>query len=319
MNPHILIHCVPEDYSAALRSDAREGLTRQHKRLSSRWCMDGRGRRLFERLTSGGDYILGMAERELLGQIAGGVIRSVRPRTVIHIGSIGLGRVRPLWHGLRSAIPVPTIAVCDTPHAALGQTLRPLSTELPATDWYGMICEIPTEIAVPPGEGRRLFTCMGENFGALHVAERTRLLQSIRRHCQLGDQLLLTTTLRAADALADLTREQPEGVAEFNQNVLYVLNHLLDTECTETAFEHSFARGGRRAEFRLRAKSDVRLPLLTLGFHIELKEGEEIATFGLTDFSTEAVSAELARAGFTVDNTWTADPPGVAIHLARAQ
>lgn len=318
MKPHILIHCVPEDYSAALRSDAREGLTGQHKRLSSRWCLDGRGRRLFERLTSGGDYLLGVAERALLSRVAAEVLRVSRPHTVIHIGSIGLSRAQPLWRVLRSVIPTPTIAVCDTPHASLERTLWPLSTELPTADWYGLVCEVPTEVAAPPIDGRRLFTCLGENFGALLPSERLRLLTSIRRHSQPGDQLLLTAPLRAFDALTDLTDGQADDATEFNRNVLYVLNHLLDTDCTETAFEHSLARVGRRTEFRLRARNDIRLPLLTLGFHIELAATEEIATFGLTDLPTEVVAAELTRTGFALDDTWIGDSHELAIHLAHA-
>lgn len=316
MKPHFLTHCVPEDYSSALRADGRLGLTGGRKTLSARWCFDGRGRRLFERATSGGDYLLGVAEARLLGDLAEAIVGRSPLSTIVHVGSIGLTRARPLWIRLGGAA---TVAVCDTPHAPLRDVVTTLSTHLPLLEWYGIVTELPNRIARPPGSGHALICCLGETYSCLDAPGRQRFLRALRRQCRPGDRLLLTTTSDATGILAALSAERGAAVAEFNHNVLYVMNHLLDTDCVDTVFEHVLTTSGGRAEFGLRAKTPVRLPLRMLGFHIDLAAGEHIATFGLADLPQPTVEAELRDSGFSVDSSWRAEAADVFLHLAEAR
>ncbi|GAA4919322.1 L-histidine N-alpha-methyltransferase [Stackebrandtia albiflava] len=317
MKPHVLVHCAYEDYAAALRADAREGLTAPGKRLSVRWSLDGRGRRLLDRITGGGDYRFGAAERELVGRLADPVIRAMRPHTLVHVGPTGLRAARPLWQAARRHTPMRTVNFCDTPHSRLGETLRPLSSEFAHTDWYGLVSALPAALPALPGDPPRLLWCLGEWFTALSAAERRGQLTALRARCSPGDRLLVTTTTEAAQAMADLSAET-EPAAEFNRNVLYVLNHVLDTECLETSFDHTVSDRGGRAELRLRARTAFRLPLTALGFGIELAAGEEIATFGMTDLPHDRIDGELTAAGFRPRDRWTDDGHGVTVTLAEA-
>ena len=315
MKPHFLTHCTMDDYASALRTDAQAGLTRSPKSLSTRWCFDGRGRHLFEQATAGHAYLLGTAESQLVNDTASLILARSRPRTLVHIGLSGLMRASPLWN---TDGPGPrAVAVCDTPHAPLTDAVTTLSRRLPHLEWYGIAADVPTKVATPPGPGPTLICCLAETYASMRPTERQRFLKAIRRQCLPGDSLLLTTTSAAADILTGLSAKAADLVTEFNRNILYVMNHLLDTDCVDAAFDHVLTTSPGRAEFGLRAKTAIRLPLRMLGFHIDMSKDEHLATFGLGNTSQQTVTDELHDAGFTVDSSHRSSHADVFLHLAR--
>lgn len=316
MQPHFLTHCLPEDYAAALRTDARTGLTLPDKTLTPRWCFDQRGRHLFERATAGGAYRLGMAEGQLLHDLAETIIALTQPHTIVHIGSMGLMRATPLW----GHMPGPaTLTVCDTPHAPLPQLITPLSTRHPRLEWYGVVCELPNRIAISPRAGRAVVTCLGETYSSLDTPQRRRFLRTLRRHCLPGDRILLTTTTEADTILRGLSTENNQDLTEFNRNVLHMMNHLLDTDGVDAAFDHVLTTSNDRASLGLRARRTVRLPLRMLGFHIDINAGEHITTFGLSNTPQQTVHTELDNSGFTLESSWHAEHANVTLHLATVR
>jgi L-histidine N-alpha-methyltransferase len=69
---------------------------------------------------------------------------------------------------------------------------------------------------------------------------------------------------------------------------------------------------------RLRARTEMRVPIRDLDLTVSFAAGEELRTEVSAKFRRDGVRRELAAAGFTLRNWWT-DPDGLfAVSLARA-
>jgi L-histidine N-alpha-methyltransferase len=104
-----------------------------------------------------------------------------------------------------------------------------------------------------------------------------------------------------------------EGVtAEFNLNVLRVLNRELGADFDVEAFEHVafFDRDNSWVEMRLRARGDQRVSIPGAGIEVELADGEEIRTEISSKFTLQALHRELAAADMAIERFFT-DPEGL--------
>jgi L-histidine N-alpha-methyltransferase len=109
--------------------------------------------------------------------------------------------------------------------------------------------------------------------------------------------------------------------ADFNRNVLAVLNRELGADFDLANYEHVAIWDPQNEwiEMRLRAAATATVTLSELALDIVLQTGEEIRTEISAKFRREGVERELAKAGFDLDSWWT-DPEGrFALSLARAR
>ena len=109
--------------------------------------------------------------------------------------------------------------------------------------------------------------------------------------------------------------------ADFNRNILAVLNRELGADFDLGNFEHVafWDPDNEWIEMRLRATNHASVTIWRLALDIVLAAGEEIRTEISAKFRREGVERELAKAGFDVDSWWT-DPEGrFALSLARAR
>src|SRR3990170_7915334 len=116
---------------ARLAEDVRRGLTRIPKELPPKYFYDARGSALFEQICELPEYYLTRTERALLMQIAGEVVASCRPATLVEFGSGSCRKTRILLdaiarHGLLDCyIPI------DLNEDVLRQTAQVLSEDYP--------------------------------------------------------------------------------------------------------------------------------------------------------------------------------------------
>ncbi len=90
----------PGDLAGQLRREAREGLTKTPKQLRSRWIWDARGSALYERIMELPEYYLPGAERAILEDHAVDIAATIRPRTVVELGSGSSVKTRILLDAL---------------------------------------------------------------------------------------------------------------------------------------------------------------------------------------------------------------------------
>jgi L-histidine N-alpha-methyltransferase len=107
--------------------------------------------------------------------------------------------------------------------------------------------------------------------------------------------------------------------AQFDLNVLSVLNGQLDADFDVDDFEHVAVWDERNEwiEMRLRARRDHTVRVSDLDLDVQFAAGEEMRTEISAKFRRESITGELAAAGLTVDEFWTDPDERFALVLAR--
>ncbi|MBS1880506.1 MAG: L-histidine N(alpha)-methyltransferase, partial [Actinobacteria bacterium] len=201
------------------------------------------------------------------------------------------------------------------------ETAAALVEEYPGLDVHGLVCDYEVHLErVPQALAPRLIAFLGGTIGNLYPGPRRDFLERIRALLDPGDHLLLGTDLIKDRARLELAYDDPAGVtAEFNKNVLTVLNRELGADFDPRCFEHvaRFDEREERVDIRLRSlcEQDVRLDGIDLVTHFAV--GEEMRTEISTKFSRPRLEAVYADAGFELVGWFTDPAEDYALSLAR--
>ena len=134
------------------------------------------------------------------------------------------------------------------------------------------------------------------------------------------DRLLLGTDLVKDPAVLEAAYNDSAGVtAEFNRNLLHVLNSELGADFVPEAFDHHAFYDRRREwiEMRLRAQRPMSVNVADLDLRIEFAAGEELRTEISCKFTRERVDGDLRAAGLALDRWLTDDENRFAVTVAR--
>ena len=94
--------------------------------------------------------------------------------------------------------------------------------------------------------------------------------------------------------------------ADFNLNLLRVLNHTLNADFDPSAFRHiaEWNANAGRMEMRLAPDDAQKIRIADLELDVVFEAGERMLTEISTKFTPAQVSSELESAGFEVDCVW---------------
>jgi L-histidine Nalpha-methyltransferase len=293
---------------AALRADVVSGLTGTPKQLRPVWFYDARGSELFEEITRLPEYYPTRAEREILTDRAGEIARLSDADTLVELGSGSSEKTRLLLDALRDRGTLRRYVPVDVSETALLGAARSLREEYPQTAVHAVVADFGAHLGSLPRGGRRLVAFLGSTIGNLTPAERATFLAQLRATLGPGDALLLGTDLVKEASVLVAAYDDAAGVtAEFNLNVLRVLNRELDADFDPDTFEH-VARWDAEHEWiemwlRSRRAQTVKLPGVDLV--ARFAEGELLRTEISAKFRRDGVRAELAAAGLELARWWT--------------
>jgi L-histidine N-alpha-methyltransferase len=134
------------------------------------------------------------------------------------------------------------------------------------------------------------------------------------------DRLLLGTDLvKPVERLLAAYDDSRGVTAEFNRNVLRVLNTELDADFDVEAFEHvvCWNKQERCIEMRLRARGDHDVRVRALDLDVHFDDGETLLTEISSKFTRGQVEDELWEAGFVVEQMWADPARDFLLTLAR--
>ncbi|GAA3451976.1 L-histidine N(alpha)-methyltransferase [Dactylosporangium matsuzakiense] len=315
------IHLTDADLAAALRSDARTGLTATPKHLPPKYFYDARGSELFEEITRLHEYYPTRAEREILAERAGAIARRTGAKTLIELGSGSSEKTRLLLDALREHGTLASFTPLDVSAAALRGALSDLRREYPDLHLQGIVADFVHSLDVLPEAGTRLVAFLGGTIGNFTPAERAPFLAALRARLSPGEFLLLGADLVKSPAVLIPAYDDESGVtAEFNRNVLHVLNRELGAHFDPALFAHvaRWDAANEWIEMRLRALVPMTVRIDALDLTVSFAEGEELRTEVSAKFRREGLTAELAAAGFAVRDWWTDAAGRFALTLATA-
>jgi L-histidine N-alpha-methyltransferase len=161
---------------------------------------------------------------------------------------------------------------------------------------------------------------LGSTIGNLHPSQRTPFLRQVAAMLQDGDRFLLGVDLVKDVPTLEAAYDDAAGVtAEFNRNVLHVLNRELGADFPVQCFEHRawYDREQAWIEMALRATQDLTVHFSALDLKVQFGRGEQLRTEISCKFTFDSVTSAFAAAGLRLEQ-WVADLQGrFAVALAR--
>ncbi|WP_084264939.1 L-histidine N(alpha)-methyltransferase [Actinomadura macra] len=307
-----------DDLAKTLRQDVREGLTGTPKTLPPKWFYDERGSALFEEITRLAEYYPTRREREILVARAPEIAAATRARTLLELGAGSGEKTRLLLDALdgtlHSYIPV------DVSGDFLEEAAAGIAADHPDLVVRTVVADYEQHLHLLPAGERRLIAFLGGTIGNMPPAARVGFLGGLRATMGEGDFLLL-----GADLVKDTGRlvrayDDAAGVtADFNRNVLRVINRELDADFDPSAFEHvaRWDPAEEWIEMRLRSTRDQRVRVAGLDLDVSFAAGEEMRTEVSSKFRRERMESELAASGLELAAFWTDEAGDFSLTLAR--
>ena len=305
-------HLGPDDVAEALRADALAGLTATPKELPPRWFYDERGSELFDRITRLPEYYPTRTERSILETRAGEIAAAAGADVLVELGSGTSEKTRLLLTALREAGTLRRFVPFDVDPSVLRLAGAALTEEYPGLEVDGVVGDFTRHLGELPTDGRRMVAFLGSTIGNLAPTERTAFLAELAGTLHPGDSFLLGTDLVKDPARLVRAYDDALGItAEFDRNVLLVLNRELKADFDPEAFEHValWDAGREWIEMRLRSVRDQAVNVAELDLGVPFAAGEELRTEISAKFRREGVERELAAAGLRLTHWWT-DPAG---------
>jgi len=296
----------------ALRRDVRDGLTHTPKSLPPKWFYDSVGSDLFDQITRLPEYYPTRAEAEILRTRAAEIAAASGADTLVELGSGTSEKTRMLLDAMRDSGSLHRFIPFDVDAGVLNAAGSAIQREYPDVEIDAVCGDFEEHLGKIPRVGRRLVALLGSTIGNLNAGPRADFLATLADTLQPGDSLLLGTDL-VKDA-GRLVRAYDDGAgvtAQFNKNVLAVVNRELDADFDLSAFDH-VARWNaeqERIEMWLRAASAQRVHIAALDLTVDFAAGEEMLTEVSCKFRPDGVAAELAAVGLRRTHWWT-DPAG---------
>jgi L-histidine Nalpha-methyltransferase len=305
---------------AGMAEVVREGLSSPFKELPPKYFYDERGSELFERITEQPEYYPTRCEREILEARAAEIVAAARPRTLIELGSGAATKSRVLLDAMRDAGTLERYVPVDIAEDITRRVGAELVAEYPGLAVEGIVCDYETHLEWIPRPEGALIAFLGGTIGNFRPAPRRSFLARIATLMYPNDRFLLGTDLVKDRARLEAAYDDAAGVtAEFNKNVLNVLNRELDADFDLDAFEHVafWDEENEWIDIRLRARAEQFVDLRALDMRTHFARNEEMRTEISTKFTRERIESSYADAGLELTDWWTDREGLYALSLAR--
>jgi L-histidine N-alpha-methyltransferase len=306
----------------ALADDVLDGLTRPFKELPPKHFYDARGAELFDRICDLPEYYPTRTERSILEARADEIIASTGAAEIVELGSGTAAKTRILLDAMRDAGTLCRYVPLDVTEQMILETAAALVEEYPGLLVHGIVGDFERHLHhLPPALGPRLVAFLGGTIGNFTPGSRRRFLRGLAKVMGPDDHLLLGTDLVKDPAVLEAAYDDSQGVtAEFNRNVLHVVNRELDADFDVDEFDHVafFDREREWIEMRLRAASRQQVHIGALGLDVAFEPREELRTEISAKFTRERLQGDLAAAGLELEQLLTDEDDLFALSLSRA-
>jgi L-histidine Nalpha-methyltransferase len=305
----------------SLADDVLDGLTRPFKELPPKHFYDARGAELFDRICEQPEYYPTRTERSILESSASGIAELTGAVELVELGSGTAAKTRVLLDALHEAGTLRRYVPFDVTESMVRECAEDLTREYEGLRVHGVIGDFERHLdRIPPAAGPRIVAFLGGTIGNFPPGSRRRFLRKIAGLLGPQDYLLMGTDLVKDPDVLEAAYDDAQGItAEFNRNVLQVLNRELDADFDPEDFDHValFDRRHEWIEMRLRARRDLTTTIGQLDLRVHFDAGEELRTEISAKFTPERLQGDLAAAGLELAH-WMTDPEGLfALSLSR--
>lgn len=299
--------------------EVAEGLSRPQKELPPRFFYDERGSRLFEEITRLPEYYLTRTERSLLQRWMPEWIGGLAPRALVELGAGSAEKTRIVLDAITAATESAVYVPIDVSADFLDDTAERIEALYPNVEVLPVVADFTDELTLPYSLPRpTLHAFLGSTIGNFGPEPAVALLRRVGARMRATDRFLMGVDLRKDPAVLEAAYDDAAGVtAEFNRNMLRVLNAMTGADFDVDAWEHRsfYNRQDHWIEMHLVSVRDQTVSIPG-GGTFRFAAGETIRTEISAKHDRASVDAMFAAAGLEVER-WETDADGLyAITLA---
>jgi L-histidine N-alpha-methyltransferase len=304
-----------------LADDVLDGLTRPLKELPPKHFYDARGSELFDAICELPEYYQTRTELLILRSHADGVVAATGAVELVELGSGAVDKARILLDAMSAAGSLARYVPVDVSETTVRAAAQTLADHYPGLAVHGVVGDFERHLEhLPAPLGPRLFAFLGGTIGNFPPGSRRRFLRRLRSAMGPEDHLLLGTDLVKDPQLIEAAYDDGAGVtAQFNLNVLHVLNRELDANFDVDAFEHVafFDRKREWIEMRLRATAEQHVHVGRLDLDVDFAAREELRTEISAKFTPRRLRSDLAAASLELTEIYSDPQELFAVSLSR--
>jgi L-histidine N-alpha-methyltransferase len=314
-----------EDDERSLANDVLDGLTKPFKELAPKHFYDARGSELFEEITEQPEYYATRTELAILRDSAEEIAALSGAVELVELGAGASDKARVLLDAMRDAGTLRRYVPFDVSQSVVNDAARTLTKDYQDLQVYGVVGDFERHLEhIPDPEdgvgGSRVVALLGGTIGNFPPGTRRNVLAKIASLLGPSDRLLLGTDLVKDPRVIEAAyNDAAQITAEFNRNLLRVLNRELDADFQPDSFEHIafYDRRNEWVEMRLRATRASSVYIADLDLRVEFAAGEELRTEISAKFTRAHIEADLEAAGLELERWFTDSEHLFAVTMAR--
>ena len=292
-------------------AEVRNGLARRPlPELPCKYFYDERGCALFEEITRLPEYYPARTETGILAEHADGIVEAVAPVEIVELGSGACRKIRFFLDAVRHRGWLESIQLLEFSETALAESVARLQHDYPEARVTGVVGDFVDDLeALGPGGGRLMMFLAG-TIGNLHPDELPGFFRNVATALEPGDSFLVGVDLVKDEARLNAAYNDSLGVtAEFNRNILRVINARLGADFDPWDFDHRAFYDAERqwVEMRLRARRTLKAHIPRAGTTLALQAGDEIRTELSCKYTRQTFEARLGDSGLEIER-WMTDP-----------
>jgi len=294
-------------------ADVVRGLGSAQKCIPSKYFYDAYGSRLFEQICCLPEYYLTRTELALLLQSAKDLIGGFHDGDIVELGSGANWKIRILLDAVnisqRATIRYIPVDVSEDALLAATKGLAGLYPELKITC---IVADFSRDLHRIPADRDKLVMFLGSTVGNLDRDETRAFFQALACNLCPADRFLLGMDMVKPVEIMEAAYNDSQNVtAEFNKNILRVLNRELGANFRLDDFEHVafFNRQLSQIEMHLRSKRRAVVRFPGLNWTVTFERGETIRTEISRKFTRSEIEKSVEEAGL-VASRWYSDSRG---------
>jgi L-histidine N-alpha-methyltransferase len=305
---------------AAEREAVWQDLAAPLPKIDSKYFYDDCGSRLFEDITRLPEYYQTRTEEDLLEAVADEIVDLTGPRELVELGS-GVGRkIRLLLEAMQRQESLSGCVLLDVNETFLTFSVEQLAARYPGLAVQGVVGDFMHDLDLIGSGSDRLFVFLAGTIGNLHPERLPAFLAGVRAAMGDGDAFLVGLDLiKDTRRLEEAYNDSAGVTAEFNRNILRVLNRRFGTDFEVDAFEHVAFYNPEREwiEMRLRATRLTSVSMGAVSKPIRFEAGHEIRTEISCKFTRLSFVEALFGTGLELWRWWTDPNELFALALVR--
>ena len=311
-----LINYLPEIGIGNVREEILSGLRSNPKYISPKFFYDEKGSELFEQITQLEEYYLTRTEKNIISSMMKKLDIDPEGLNIIEFGSGDASKISLLLDQIPcNLIKTINYYPVDISRSAISKSAGELVNRFSLNSVTGIVADFFYQLNLMPKKGKRMFCFFGSTIGNFSPLETEKFMKHLGDTMQKGDCLLLGMDMIKEVSVLNKAYNDKKGItAEFNKNILNVINSLAGTDFSSSNYEHLafFNEKKNRIEMHLRSKQKDTVHLSKGRETFTVEKGETIHTENSYKFTAADIKTFGIWAGLEVkqilsdENNWFA-------------